>query len=56
MIYKPEYDRIMCKSLDENIYYNLKEIDLLASFLYKYITKQDNLTGIRQLELLELEK
>jgi len=56
MIYKPEYDRIMCKSLDENIYYNLKEIDLLASFLYKYTTKQDNLTGIRQLELLELEK
>jgi len=56
MIYKPEYDRILSKKLQENIDYNDSEIDLLTSFLLKNIKKQDNLSGLKQLELLEIEK
>jgi len=56
MIYKPEYDRILGKKLQENITYNDSEIDLLTFFLLKNIKKQDNLSGLKQLELLEIEK
>jgi len=56
MIYKPEHDRILNKKLQENIEYNDSEIGLLTSFLLKNIKKHENLSGMKQLELLEIEK
>lgn len=56
MIYKPEFDRILSKKLQKNIKYNDSEMDLLTSFLLKNIKNQENLSGMKQLELLEIEK
>ncbi len=56
MIYRLEYDKISDKYITEKINYNNGKIDLLSKFLVKNIKIRDNLSAMRQLELLEIEK
>ena len=56
MIYKPEFNRISKTYMNENIDYNNGEIEILLGFIIGNIKKQDNLSAMRQLELIELEK
>ncbi|MCF7930732.1 MAG: hypothetical protein K9L02_04440 [Acholeplasmataceae bacterium] len=54
MIYRPEYDRAFMRDMTENIAYNNGEIDLLSKFLMLNIKKQDELTALKQLEIVNL--
>ena len=54
LVYRPEYDRLNKFSYSENIEYNYREIELLASFIHKHIKEQDSLTAISQLESINI--
>ena len=49
MIYRPEYDKISSRFLEDNIKYNEQEISLLVAFIIKNVIEQDNLRAIIQL-------
>ncbi len=50
LVYRPEYDRILKKSYDENIEYNYKEIDLLSNFIMNLVLEQESLSAVSQLD------
>jgi len=54
MIYRPEYDRVLSRKLEENINYNSKEVELLTEFIMKHFKEQDTLTAISQLEIINI--
>jgi hypothetical protein len=54
MIYKPEYDKLKKQNMVENISYNEKEILKLSKYLMNCLTNQQNISAIKQLEIIEI--
>ena len=53
MIYKPEYDRFINKTIEDNITYNKEELQLLSKFMIHNIRREDLLSAKSQLEMIE---
>jgi hypothetical protein len=56
MIYRPEFDRSTGKNITENNEYNQKEIALLTRFVELQMKRQDHLSAIHQLEMIETHR
>lgn len=54
MIYRPEYDRFLQKSYEENIEYNYREVKLLTDFIMKLVDEQESLSAVSQLEAINI--
>ena len=54
LVYRPEYDRLLKKSYEENIDYNYKEIDLLSNFIMNLVLEQESLSAVSQLDVINI--
>ena len=54
MIYKPEFDRYENKTMNDNIIYNDVEINKLSNYIFNLLMKQQNLSAINQLKIIEM--